>query len=345
MIVKAYGPNHITTYLISLNNHKILLDCNCDNIEEEDLNNVDYIFLSHEHLDHFESLLKFEIASQLKHSVRLFSTKTTKELIKSIVENRMSVKGYTDKAKEVINHLVDSIEEVFFNEKIELDDGISFYLYRSGHTFGSSSIHLIGDYSLLYTGDMDFVKRNPTRQYNYPYNMSIDYMIVDGTRLFNDEYKGVSVNKVVEHIRKRKKQNEFIYNARPEKAVFYAQSLAEKLDDFTFFYSDQMGWYLEIVEANGYQPYIMNKIVYQSTLIEDNEFQKKIVFVNDNNSYNIDMKLSLHITKNELLDIIHNHIANEPMVLVGHYDMEVVNKNIDELDHYLVLKKGANEIG
>ena len=346
MKVKAYGPNHITTYLITLNNHKILLDFNCDDISEDDICEVDYIFLSHEHLDHFESLVKYEVVSKLKDSVRLFATKTTKELIKYIATSRINSIGYNTKAKNLINKLVDSIEEVFFNEKIELVDGISFYLYRSGHTFGSSSVHLIGEYSLLYTGDIDYVKRNPSRQYNYPYHMNIDYMIVDGTRLFVSEYKGVSVNQVVDYIKRKKNQTEFKYNVRPEKAVFYAQALAEKMDDYVFVYSKQMGWYLEIIKSNGYNPYITNKVVFESNILfVENEHPKRIILVNDNTSYNLDWKLSLHITKNELMDIINNHIANEPIVLVGHYDIENSNESIDYLSQYIILKKGDNNIG
>ena len=41
MIVKAYGSELISTYLITLNNHKILLDFNCDNIAKEDVGEVE----------------------------------------------------------------------------------------------------------------------------------------------------------------------------------------------------------------------------------------------------------------------------------------------------------------
>ena len=176
--------------------------------------------------------------------------------------------------------------------------------------------------------------------------MSIDYMIVDGTRLFAEEYKGVNVNQVVDYIRRKKNQNEFKYNVRPEKAVFYAQALAEKLDDYAFVYSAQMGWYLEIIKSNGYNPYVDNKVMYEnSILFKGVEYPKRIVFINDNTSFNLDWKLSLHITKNELMDIIKNHIANDPMILVGHYDMENSNESIDYLNQYKVLKKGDNNIG
>lgn len=343
IVVKAFGPNIVTTYMIEMNNKTIMLDFNCSDIIVPDINKIDYIFISHEHLDHFESLLDYKIVKHLKPSVRIFSTKTTKELIKYISKDRMDRAGYNRDAKEHITKLIDSIEPIFFNLKNKLDENIYFYLYRSGHTFGSCAIHLLGDYSILYTGDIDYVSNNPLRQHQIPYGLQIDYLIVDGTRLFEMDYKGVSVNRFIENVKKFKNKKCLEYNVRPEKAVFYAFSLAEKMDDYVFVYGEQMRWYLKIIAENGYNPYIDNRIVFTDSVSDYFPDQKVIKFVFSDIKYDLNSRLSLHISKFDLLNILNNHIINNSKVLVGHYEKNN-NDKIDSFTDCVLLTKGVNII-
>ena len=343
MKINVYGPNVLTTYMIKLNGKIVMLDFNCHDMPISYIKNIDYIFITHEHIDHFGSLLNYEIIRNLKPTVRIFSTKTTKELIKYIAIENMEKHGYNNSKTESILKVIDSIEPIYFNINNTLDNNIDFYLYRSGHTFGSCSIHLIGEYSLLYTGDIDYVSNNPFRQHQIPYGLHIDYLIIDGTRLFEIDYKGVSVNRFIENVKKMRNKKYLEYNVKPEKAVFYALALAEKMDDFVFAYGEQMRWYLKIVVENGYNPYVINKIVFCDNVEEEYSDSKIIKFVYSDTKYDLNNRLSLHISKFDLLNIINNNIINNPKVLIGHYENRKHEK-IDSFVDYVLLKKGENTI-
>ena len=350
MEIKAYGPSHLTSYLIKLNNHFIMLDFNCEGISNNDLSMIDYIFVTHEHLDHIESLLDYEIINQLNPNVRLFSTKTTKELIEYIVEEKIVYKQYNKNVANKIRNIIQSIEIVYFNEDNILEDGVKFRLYRSGHTFGSSMVYLMGDYTILYTGDIDYVKRDANRRYVIPYgyNINVDYLIVDGTRLFNDDYKGVSINQIIKFINERKNKTlQFYYKVRPEKAVLYALSIADKLDDFLILYNSSLKWYLKPIMENGYDPFVTGKVIYADPSLNSHPNEKSITFISDTkpiNAYVLNQKLSLHITKNDLIDMIESHFENYPKILIGHYNPSDEGKEIDGFQKYQFLKRGVNEV-
>ena len=327
MEIITFGDEHITTYKFCLDGKVFLLDFGSNKIRPGDVSDVDYIFLSHEHLDHCHSLTNFDVVKDLKPTCRIFSSRTTKRIIEHIVLERLETIGAPTKEKKNISSLIERIEISLFGEEIKLTDTLKAYLYRSGHTFGSSMVYICGTKKILYTGDIDFVANDASRQYDLPYNLYVDYMIVDGTNIFSKEYKGIRDNSFVEYI-SRKRGKTLKYYARPEKAIFYALHLASKVDDCIFLYSDYMRWYLKIITEEGYNPYILEKVCYKMPLVFSVEYAREfmvngrtvIEFTGDDSKYNIDSKMSLHISKYELKQLIDEHICNDVCLLVGHYE-------------------------
>ena len=55
MNIKTFGTDHISTYKLVVNNYNVMLDFNGDKLTKEDVIDIDFIFISQEHLDHCES--------------------------------------------------------------------------------------------------------------------------------------------------------------------------------------------------------------------------------------------------------------------------------------------------
>ena len=161
--------------------------------------------------------------------------------------------------------------------------------------------------------------------------------------MFREEFKGVTVNDIIDFLDRHKKMKNIQYDVRPEKAVLYALEIAEKINDVVIIYSGQMKWYLKTIVENGYNPFVSGKVVLPLT--EDAYSDKRtITLLNNNKGYKLDRLLSLHITKNDLIDIIDNHFTTNPKVLIGHYNPEIKEEQIDGLANYMLLRKGVNYV-
>lgn len=345
MKIKTFCDEHITTYKIAMNNLNIMLDFNGKYMSKEDINNIDVIFLTHEHLDHCMSLLNYDLVKHLKKDVKIFSTETTKLLISHIFEKYMTKNGYNKEPYEYITNLVKNINICRFKKPF-IFKGLNITLFRSGHTFGSSMVYLKSkDYSLLYTGDIDYVENDENRMYDLPYGIDIDYLIADGTNLFDKDYKGVTINRVRDFINRRKPGDIVKYFAKGEKAVLYALTLANKLNNAIYFYTEYMRWYVELLYKQGYNIFVPNKIFF------DNQFQDPMIlnnnvhvkFTSDSTKYNIDYQLSLHITKSNFIKMIEEHFNYRPKkIFIGHYDKCKLNELL--IDNSNDELEGNNEI-
>lgn len=344
MNIKTFGTDHISTYKLVINNYNVMLDFNGDKLTKEDVIDIDFIFISHEHLDHCESLINYDVVKYLKDNVRIFATETTKKIINYVLVNRMEKSGYNKTPYNYIKKLLESIEIVRFKKEVIIDDNFSFIFYRSGHTFGSSMVYLkYSGKTLLYTGDMDYVENDINRQYDIPYNMHVDYLIIDGSNFFDDDYKGVSIASVRDHIKRRKPGDVVYYHAREEKAIFYALTLASKIDNAIFVYPNSMKWYINILQEQQYQAFIKDQIILEIKEHENDNKKVNVKFTPKENMYSINYRLSLHITKNEMYNFIENFFENIPSkIYIGHYYLpENYDYNIPFVNGVL-LKMGEN---
>lgn len=307
-IIGYSSLDKITTYKFVLNKKTILFDygSKVDNIKD-----VDYIFITHEHFDHYQGLL-FQ-ALEINENIKIFSTKTTKLLLLELVKMNLSTLDIKSNEKKRVIKLIEEIIEIQFEQTYFLDDGLSFIFYPSGHTYGSAMIYLIGDECILYTGDMDYHRKRLDRRYSFDYNNIVDYVICDGTKILDDE-------KIESNDLSNYKSKKLTFMAKPEKAVFLAQRLAQAsyFKDYKIFYERDLKWFLDILYSQGYNPYIEDKIMLDLGI--DYGYDKTI-FISSKKyeKFKRNNFLSLHIAKNDLLDFLAKISAKK--VLIGHYDL------------------------
>ena len=154
-MVKAYGLGKVTAYKYVIDNKEIFLDFGSRNITQSDIKNVDYIFITHEHLDHWEMLLKYELVKELNPKCEIYATKTTKELIQFLAIERIKKYSYKEEAYNYIINIINNIKSCLLKKEYELSDTLKFTLFRSGHTFGSSMIYIKSNTKIPVLGHAD----------------------------------------------------------------------------------------------------------------------------------------------------------------------------------------------
>ena len=68
----------ITSYEININQEIFFLDFGFDELDINKIKRIKYIFISHEHYDHFKALFKY--AEYLSSNVVIYMTKTVKKI-------------------------------------------------------------------------------------------------------------------------------------------------------------------------------------------------------------------------------------------------------------------------
>ncbi len=130
------GEHGRNCFLIQNEKYKVLLDCGrgegnqCPDFSKTDIKKIDYLFLSHSHLDHTGAL--DELLKRGFHGTLLCSMETY-HLLKKKIENVIFLNP---------------------NTPLRLNDDLFIIPRRSGHCFGSLSIEIhLQDKTILYTGD------------------------------------------------------------------------------------------------------------------------------------------------------------------------------------------------
>lgn len=325
-MMELYGYSaidKITTYKFNLNNKTILLDYGA---KIDKIKDVDYIFISHEHFDHYKGIL--EQALDVSDNTVIFATKTTKLLLHGLISQNLSTLDIKSNEKQRILKLVEGIKEVLFEHEYKLDNDLSFIFYPSGHTYGSAMIYLRGEQKILYTGDMDYHSKIEDRRYYFDNSLEVDYLICDGTKLLDDE-------KIESNDLSNLKKKRLTFNIKPEKAVFLAQrfALTSFFKEYKIYFEKDLKWFLDILYKQGYNPFINDKVML---LQNDLELAERSISLSSHkyDNYKRNNFLTLHIAKNDLLDFIYN--INAKNVLVGHYDL-----NNPPLD-FKYIKEGLN---
>ncbi len=330
MIIEGIKSNvsepKITSYIININNKKILLDFGAP-LSDNILNKIDLVFISHEHKDHISGLI--DSILKLRDDCEIIMTKTTKLIILESMRREFVL---IDKNKKIKR--LEKARELLYEDDFLFGD-IILRLYQAGHTYGSSMLYIEGEYKLLYTGDFNYYSKYNGLQYKCD-DLDLDYLILDGTNLLKNDYKRQSVT----HLNKLSNERpRFYVHARAEKAILIGQILALE-GKKNIYYEPDLQWYLNILISQGYAPYLGNLI---SIDMEDLHKEKDGIYISSVlfESFNKEGNIGLHISNEDIMDFIHR--LNSPKVLVGHYRLSSFNE-IKELTEYYLLKEGVNNI-
>jgi glyoxylase-like metal-dependent hydrolase (beta-lactamase superfamily II) len=327
----------VTTYKLNFNNHNIMLDCGSTYLTKSDFIDVDYIFISHAHLDHWIGL--FDNYIHIKEDCKIYTTNTTRKLIIQMVTDILNGdSNKTAQEKRQIARLFSNIIGVYFEEEIKIDN-LTFTIYPAGHMYGACMIYLSSNKgNFLYTGDMDYVKTNNVRSYVFDNKNKVDYLLIDGTKLHNSTFKKEWISQIAKEIENKAVPEYRIKINDKSKAVYIAFDLAldKRLDDYRIIYDDDLLKVNTILHEQGYAVYLDNKILPKSY---DNKFRKKIIISSTDYKDKwrfSEFKLGLHISGYDLNEFIIDY-CKDAKVLIGHYDTEHHYELVKQYPQYTFL--------
>lgn len=328
-ILKSYrtadSSEKITTYVYDDISSLVAFDFGSKDIPLNDVKNLDYIFITHEHSDHFMGLYNMQYVDILLNSkCEIFASNVTKDLIIAIFENSLKV-SFDEKSIKKIRELLNRIKGVLFFEKIKLTKDTYFRLFPSGHTYGSVMVYYYGKTNkILYTGDIDFASNDSDRQYQLDLKEDepVDYIIVDGTYLNNEQFKDESFSEIRDNILKKRFDK---FYCKPEKIVFFSKKIisSPKLSDkYCIVFSSELKWYLSILRKYNYDPFITDQIVLDSSVYALPE-RRKILYVSSRKTEkqtNVNSIVGLHISFIDFAYMLQQFDYTKTKILVGHYN-------------------------
>ena len=334
--IKSYrtadSSNKITTYIYNDVSSLVAFDFGSNNIPVNDVKNLDCIFITHEHSDHFMGLYNIQYVEVLLNSkCEIYASNVTKDLIIAIFENSIRV-NLDEKSTRKIRELLNKIKGVLFFEKYKLKKETYFRLFPSGHTYGSAMIYYYGKANkILYTGDIDFASNDSDRQYQLDLanDEPVDYIIVDGTYLDSENFKDESFSEIRDKIL-TKKYNRFL--CKPEKIVFFSKKIisSPKLSNkYCVVFSSELKWYLSILRKYNYDPFITDQILLDSSIYALPEDRTKIYVSSKktDRQTNVNGIVGLHISFIDLAYMLQQFDYDKTKILVGHYN----DKNKDNI--------------
>jgi hypothetical protein len=323
----ADSSNKITTYVYKNTSLLVSFDFGSNDIPISDVKNLDYIFITHEHSDHFMGLYNMQYVEALLNSkCEIYASNVTKDLIIAIFENAIRV-NLDERSTKKIRELLHKIKGVLFFEKYKLRKDTYFKIFPSGHTYGSSMIYFsCKESKILYTGDIDYASNDSDRQYQLDLadNESVDYVIVDGTYLDSENFKDESFNEIRDSIL-NKGFNKFY--CKPEKIIFFSKKLisSPKLNKkYCIVFTSELKWYLSILKKYNYDPFITDEILLDSSIyaLPDNRKQITVSSKKLNKQTNANGIVGLHISFIDLAYMLRQFDPSKTKVLVGHYNDE-----------------------
>ena len=326
------SSNKITTYLYDSPSLKVAFDFGSNAIPTNEVKSLDYIFITHEHSDHFMGLYNMQYVEILLNSrCEIYASNVTRDLIIAIFENSLRV-DLDEKSTKKIRELLHRIKGVLFFEKNKLRKESYFRLFPSGHTYGSAMVYFSSkEHKILYTGDIDYSSSDSDRQYQLDLNEneSVDYVIVDGTYLDSEHFKDESFNEIRDNIL-NKGFNKFY--CKPEKIIFFSKKLisSPKLNKkYCIVFSSELKWYLSILREYNYDPFITDEIILDSSVyaLPDNRKHLHVSSKKTNKQTNANGIVGLHISFIDFAYMLQQFDSSKAKILVGHYNDEK-KKNI-----------------
>ena len=315
----------ITTYVYENASYSFAFDFGSNDIPLADIKKLNYIFITHEHSDHFMGLYNMQYVEILLNSkCEIYASNVTKDLIIAIFENSLRV-DLDERSTRKIRELLYRIKGILFFEKIKINKNAYIKAFPSGHTYGSSMVYLNDkECKILYTGDLDFSNDDSDRQYQLDLkdNEPVDYLIADGTYLDSETFKDETFSQVRDNIL-TKRHDKFL--CKPEKIVFFSKKLisSSKLKDkYCVVFSSELKWYLDILRKYNYDPFITDQIVLESSVYYLPE-NRKPIFVSSKKKDRqtiVTGLVGLHISFMDFAYFIQQFDYTKTKILVGHYD-------------------------
>ncbi|MGM0501231.1 MAG: MBL fold metallo-hydrolase [Bacillota bacterium] len=192
-----------SSFLISKGETQILLDAGMylkddylpayDKLEEIgfSLSDIDYLFISHAHLDHTGSVPY--VYNQNKN-IEIYTTQATQDLMRILLEDTIKL-STSDKMYDSyqLNTALSSINSISFDQKYQLSEKLTVTYYPAGHILGAAAIHLdLSGISLLYTGDFSVKDQYSVEGLDLPDDLEVDILISESTYGFNPINAGSS---------------------------------------------------------------------------------------------------------------------------------------------------------
>lgn len=202
------GGNEIgaNSYLLSINETNIVLDAGLHPRQRGSLafpgydsvknSNIEHLIISHAHTDHIGSLpyyLKF-----FPHS-KIYSTKSTLALAEVMLSNttrilreefelefdKSMISNYKEETLDIIPMIMKRYD---YNERVQLNDKISFEFFNAGHILGSASVLIKADgKKIFYTGDINLRNQSLITKAEIPEH-KIDVLITESTNCASEDY-------------------------------------------------------------------------------------------------------------------------------------------------------------
>jgi phosphoribosyl 1,2-cyclic phosphodiesterase len=338
--------NKLTTYKLEIDDAiNLFLDFGSTEMNQGDFLRKTIIILTHEHLDHWDGIVKkIDLLHTNKSKIEIYSTKTTKLLIQALFENyyRSDFKELTPSKVNQITDLLSSINVLFYQVKVMINENLSIELFPSGHTYGGSMVYVSSsEKSILYTSDVDFVKGDSSRQYYFPfYNPSypVDVLLLDATATFRN-YKSLALKEFMEATERIK---DLEIKVVPEKSLIFARILNEQQNRKVTIAYD-LWWYYKILEEMGYSPFAIDQISFDDKTLEMN-LDERTAKVSSIAGRPKDHKIGLHIGLNDAIDFVDKlREISDTNVYLTHYDWNRSSEIIylaDELGYH-VLHEGT----
>ena len=321
------SSNKITTYVYDDDSLVVAFDFGSKSIPLNDVRSLGYIFITHEHSDHFMGLYHMPYVEALLNSrCEIYASNVTKDLIIAIFENAIKV-NFDEKSIKKIRELLHRIKGVLFFEKCKLKKDTYIKLFPSGHTYGSAMIYYFGKTNkILYTGDIDFSPDDSDRQYQLDLkeNEPVDYVIADGTYLDNEQFKDESFSNIRDSILKKKFDK---FYCKPEKIIFFSKKIisSPKLKDkYCVVFSSELKWYLSILKKYSFDPFITDQVLLDSSIYALPE-DRKVLSVSSkklDRQTNVNSIVGLHISFIDFAYMLQQFDYTKTKVLVGHYNEE-----------------------
>lgn len=204
------GANEIgaSSYFLAVDNNYILLDCGCRIRGEEklpyfnslfkhelnDLNEINFVILSHAHYDHIGALPY--ISNQTYNNTTYISTKATRDIAKlQLIEMGRDIKAnesecIRNRKRLITKDAIDRIRTVSYLKKQKFKD-CTITLYPAGHMVGASMTYIqTKNYNILYTGDFSFENVSGINNIRIDESLKPDILILNATH----GYKKYNVN-------------------------------------------------------------------------------------------------------------------------------------------------------
>ncbi|MBU2564413.1 MBL fold metallo-hydrolase [Patescibacteria group bacterium] len=209
MKITFYGGAGTVTgakYLLETKSAKILVECGMfqgENSDEENYkefpfncSEIDYVFLTHSHVDHIGMLPKLY---KQGFKGRVFFTPPSLDIARLILQDSQEImqrQATRDNVNPVfemehVNGILGLAETVDYNKKKKLNEEIYFRFQDAGHILGSAIIEIWANgKKLVFSGDLG---NDPTPLLNSPKKITqADYVIIESTygdRLHEDRFK------------------------------------------------------------------------------------------------------------------------------------------------------------